>query len=161
MLEAAKSAATGTEAQLLKLGFTNTKIEVTPMIGQNDTLSDVFNTYDAQQLAAWAQTQSYIAGLGEWEITRDNYAYKNTTGTAPTETQSGVVQKQYQFTDDLNQVTVAASPTISGRALVQAMASFGAPASGASASHGLSSGSLGSQMITTSAGPAAHREAYA
>ena len=166
MLTAAESAATHTEADLQKLGFTSTKIEVTPMIGQNDTLSDVFTLYDAKELAAWAKTQSYIAGVGEWEITRDNASTTSSLGVAPTETESGVIQTQYQYTRLLNQVTTPAaespaSTTVSGRALVQAMASFGAPASGATASPGIDSGSLTSQMITTSVGSAAHRSAYA
>ena len=163
MLAAAKSAATHTEAQLQTLGFTSTKLEVTPMIGQNDTLSDVFTIYEAQQLAAWAKTQSYIAGLGEWEITRDNASSTTSTGTAPTETESGVIQKQYQFSDDLNQVTVATSPAVSGRAgaLAQAMSSFGAPAGAPNSSPGVNSGSLQNQMIATTAGPVAHRLAYA
>jgi hypothetical protein len=73
-----------------------------------------------------------------------------------------VVQSQYEYTKLLDGVTTpTANSTISGRFMAQAMASFGAPASGASAAPALETGGASSPLIATSGGPVAHRSAYA
>ncbi|BAJ26237.1 MULTISPECIES: cellulose binding domain-containing protein [Kitasatospora] len=66
-------------------------VGVTPMLGQNDTTSEVFNISDAQQLLAFAQ-QNHLGELAFWEMTRDANAC---TGSLPKCT--NVPQTPYQF----------------------------------------------------------------
>ncbi|MFJ5885815.1 cellulose binding domain-containing protein [Kitasatospora cineracea] len=66
-------------------------VGVTPMLGQNDTASEVFNVSDAQQLLAFAQ-QNHLGELAFWEMTRDANAC---TGSLPKCT--NVPQTPYQF----------------------------------------------------------------
>jgi hypothetical protein len=66
-------AATSTEAQVRDaLGVSNawSKIAVTPMIGVNDTNTEVFTVADAKKLAAFAK-QKNLAWLSMWSATRD------------------------------------------------------------------------------------------
>ncbi|GAB3988092.1 cellulose binding domain-containing protein [Actinoallomurus acanthiterrae] len=66
-------AATSTEAQVRgALGVSNawSKIAVTPMIGVNDTNTEVFTVADAKKLAAFAK-QKNLAWLSMWSATRD------------------------------------------------------------------------------------------
>lgn len=109
MLSAAESAATHVENQLTNLGMTSTLVGITPMIGLNDDTSETFTLADASSLATWAASKSWVAGLGEWEIPRD---MKEATAEAPRNgpqpNKSGVVETaNYEFADDLDQVTVA------------------------------------------------------
>lgn len=145
MLAAAESAATAVEAQLTQLGLT-AKIGITPMIGQNDDygrndaqssdkVDEVFTLADARALEKWASTKSWVAGMGEWLLTRDQASTTDTTGQAPTETSSGVVQSQYQYTKlleaiatmggDSAAVAVAGGHTLVSSALVAAVSSVG------------------------------------
>ncbi|MFB7947141.1 cellulose binding domain-containing protein [Kitasatospora phosalacinea] len=66
-------------------------VGVTPMLGQNDTASEVFGITDAQQLLAFAQ-QNHLGELAFWEMTRDANAC---TGSLPKCT--NVPQTPYQF----------------------------------------------------------------
>ncbi|MEV7215485.1 cellulose binding domain-containing protein [Kitasatospora cineracea] len=66
-------------------------VGVTPMLGQNDTASEVFNVSDAQQLLTFAQ-QNHLGELAFWEMTRDANAC---TGSLPKCT--NVPQTPYQF----------------------------------------------------------------
>lgn len=45
-------------------------VGVTPMLGQNDNSSEIFELTDAQQLISFAQT-NHLAELAFWEMTRD------------------------------------------------------------------------------------------
>ncbi|MFI1522416.1 cellulose binding domain-containing protein [Kitasatospora cineracea] len=67
------------------------KVGVTPMLGQNDTASEVFGLTDAQQLVSFAQ-QNHLGELAFWEMTRDANAC---TGSLPKCT--NVPQTPYQF----------------------------------------------------------------
>ncbi|MFD0560851.1 glycosyl hydrolase family 18 protein [Kitasatospora saccharophila] len=66
-------------------------VGVTPMLGQNDTTSEVFGLTDAQQLISFAQ-QNHLGELAFWEMTRDANAC---TGSLPKCT--NVPQTPYQF----------------------------------------------------------------
>ncbi|MGW4379238.1 cellulose binding domain-containing protein [Kitasatospora sp. NPDC004531] len=66
-------------------------VGVTPMLGQNDTASEVFGISDAQQLIAFAQ-QNHLGELAFWEMTRDANAC---TGSLPKCT--NIPQTPYQF----------------------------------------------------------------
>jgi hypothetical protein len=68
-------AATATDAQVAGvLGISDDaawpRIAVTPMIGVNDTSSEVFTVANAQQLAAFAQSK-HLAWLSMWSAARD------------------------------------------------------------------------------------------
>ncbi|MFL6055959.1 MAG: cellulose binding domain-containing protein [Actinoallomurus sp.] len=66
-------AATSTEAQVrdaLGVGSAWSKIAVTPMIGVNDTNTEVFTVADAKKLAAFAK-QKNLPWLSMWSATRD------------------------------------------------------------------------------------------
>ncbi|GAA3019163.1 hypothetical protein GCM10020229_33020 [Kitasatospora albolonga] len=67
------------------------KTGLTPMLGQNDTPSEVFGLADAQQVVAFAQ-QNHLGELAFWEMTRDANAC---TGSLPKCT--NVPQTPYQF----------------------------------------------------------------
>ncbi|GGQ88940.1 cellulose binding domain-containing protein [Kitasatospora griseola] len=66
-------------------------VGVTPMLGQNDTASEVFGISDAQQLLTFAQ-QNHLGELAFWEMTRDANAC---TGSLPKCT--NIPQTPYQF----------------------------------------------------------------
>jgi hypothetical protein len=134
MLTDAETAASDTEKQLVKYGLTE-KVGITPMIGQNDDygqsggdgVDEVFTLSDAQSLEQWASTQSYISGLGEWELPRDTAATTSDTHAAPSSTSSGVKQSADQFADLLNKITVGSS---SSATVAHALASFKSASSG-------------------------------
>ena len=59
-------------------------IGVTPMIGVNDVMTEVFTQASASQLATWAKAQS-IGTLSMWSIGRDR------------PNQGGISQGSYDF----------------------------------------------------------------
>ncbi len=96
----ATDAASATYAQVQSAGLTGTTIGVTPMIGINDTATEIFQLADAQTLLNFASSNSYITRLAMWSLARDN-------GTCPGEgyaspTCSGITQNDYQFTGLFN-----------------------------------------------------------
>jgi hypothetical protein len=139
MLSDAESAARYTEAQLSSQLGLNAKIGLTPMIGQNDDygasggdgVDEVFSLDAAKDLELWASTQSYISGLGEWELPRDNAETTAATGVAPSSTSSGVVQSAYEFAKLLNLITVgSASSANAAHAVAKSTASLTNASSG-------------------------------
>ncbi len=84
--------AQSTHNQCVSLGI-QTKIGVTPMIGQNDTSSEIFYQSDAQTLLNWANTSDYTSFLSMWADTRD---YVNGTGNYNF---SGVNKSDFEFTN--------------------------------------------------------------
>ncbi|WP_371477397.1 cellulose binding domain-containing protein [Kitasatospora sp. NBC_00315] len=66
-------------------------VGVTPMLGQNDSASEVFGLADAQQLVTFAQ-QNHLGELAFWEMTRDANAC--TGGLSKC---TNVTQTPYQF----------------------------------------------------------------
>jgi chitinase len=87
-IDSAKS----TYNQCVSLGI-NTKIGVTPMIGQNDVQSEIFYQADAQTLLNWANNTSYVSGLSMWSSTRD---FVNGTGLY---NYSKVNKSDFEFTN--------------------------------------------------------------
>jgi hypothetical protein len=87
-------AAGNTRQQILAAGLT-AAVGVIPMIGVNDTASEVFQLSDAQALVAFANANSYITRLSIWSVARDNGSCAGTGWASPT--CSGVAQSLYQF----------------------------------------------------------------
>jgi hypothetical protein len=89
MLLSAQQAAQATRNQ------TGDMIGVTPMIGVNDTNTEVFTLSNASALAAWAKGQSFINRLAFWSLARDNGGCAGQGFASPT--CSGVAQSAWQF----------------------------------------------------------------
>ena len=97
-------AATATQAQVKSIfGLSDADawkhVAVTPMIGVNDTNTEVFTVADAQQLATFASTK-HLAWLSMWSAGRDNECPGGAQPTASA-TCSSVVQTPDQFVDTL------------------------------------------------------------
>src|ERR1051325_111528 len=67
----AQQAASNTHNQVVAAGFT-ASIGVTPMIGVNDTNTEIFQLADAQSLLNFANANSYISRIAMWSVARDN-----------------------------------------------------------------------------------------
>ena len=89
--------AQATQAQIKSVWTTLTdaqawaKVGVTPMLGQNDSSSEVFGLADAQQLVTFAQ-QNHLAELAFWEMTRDANACNGGLSQC-----TNITQTPYQF----------------------------------------------------------------
>ena len=59
------NAAQAAEGQLSDYGI-GAAVGITAMIGQNDTLVEVFTLQDASDLTSWAQDTGYVAELSFW-----------------------------------------------------------------------------------------------
>ncbi|KAI8898528.1 chitin synthase III catalytic subunit-domain-containing protein [Globomyces pollinis-pini] len=70
------SAAEGTRKILQDLGMEakGTKIGITPMIGNNDVLGEVFTVANAQEVVDYAMKNDYVSILSFWALHRDNGA---------------------------------------------------------------------------------------
>ncbi|MHA6758456.1 glycoside hydrolase family 18 protein [Streptacidiphilus sp. PAMC 29251] len=66
-------------------------VGVTPMLGVNDTSSEVFKVADAQQLLTFAQ-QNHLGELGFWDVTRDGNACNGSLNDC-----TNITQTPYQF----------------------------------------------------------------
>jgi hypothetical protein len=89
MLLSAQQAAQATRNQ------TGDMIGVTPMIGVNDTNTEIFTLQNATDLMNWARGQSFINRLAFWSLARDNGGCANQGFASPT--CSGVSQSTWQF----------------------------------------------------------------
>ncbi len=87
-------AATATEAQIRQAGLTSS-VGVTPMIGVNDTNTEVFQLSDAQMLLDFARTHAYVSRLSMWSVGRDNGSCAGQAWASPI--CSGVAQSSYAF----------------------------------------------------------------
>jgi chitinase len=85
------SAAQGLRKQLIAQGMADTQVGITPMIGQNDVDSEVFQLDDAKEVAAWAKKNEYVRFLAFWSMNRDN----SKKGDLFTSTK--IKQKDYEF----------------------------------------------------------------
>ena len=90
----ATQAASNTYSQILAAGLTAT-VGVTPMIGVNDTNTEVFQLADAQTLLNFANAHSYITRLAIWSVSRDNGSCAGVGYASPT--CSSIAQTPYQF----------------------------------------------------------------
>lgn len=72
MLEYVIKCAQSTQSQLQATGLTGTKLGITPMIGQNDQLGEVFQLQDAQNLVKFAKSNAFVGMISMWSLNRDN-----------------------------------------------------------------------------------------
>jgi hypothetical protein len=93
MAQYAISATQATHNQLTANGLTSS-VGITPMIGQNDTSTEVFTLANASTLESWAQSTPYVGELAFWANERDN-------GSCPGKPRSGncssLTQKTWDF----------------------------------------------------------------
>ena len=89
-----QQAATNTHNQVIAAGLSAT-IGVTPMIGINDTNTEIFQLSDAQSLLNFANANSYITRLAMWSVARDNGGCPNQGFASPT--CSGISQANWAF----------------------------------------------------------------
>jgi chitinase len=107
MGQAAINAATALHTQLGQIWTTKTSAQLwamegnTPMIGVNDTTSEVFSTSNASTLESFAKTNG-IQELAFWALGRDKACATNGTLSS---TCSGTSQSAYQFSSIFNSIT--------------------------------------------------------
>jgi hypothetical protein len=82
-------------------------VGITPMIGVNDVLTEVFNQQDAQEVVAFAQ-QHDIGRLGHWSANRDQHDPTLTYLDLPHD--SGINQTKMEFSTIFNQFTDGTPP---------------------------------------------------
>ena len=110
MGQAAISASSATQQQLVLVGYVNLLLGITPMIGVNDT-GEIFTLQNAQAVLAFAQDSPHIAMLSLWSANRDvSELYPATIASSQA---SGVAQKANQFISVFNQFSSTTSqPTL-------------------------------------------------
>jgi hypothetical protein len=89
MLLSAQQAAQATRNQ------TGDMIGITPMIGVNDTNTEIFTLSNASALVAWAKGQTFINRLAFWSLARDNGGCAGQGFASPV--CSAVAQSTWQF----------------------------------------------------------------
>jgi len=92
-------ASEATQQQLAAMGL-DAKIGITPMIGVNDIISEVFTLADARALLDYAANDPDVAMLSMWSVARDN---GNTAGAHyASPDSSGIAQSPFEFAGILN-----------------------------------------------------------
>jgi chitinase len=91
----ATNAASATESQVQAAGLTGTTIGVTPMIGVNDTNTEIFQLSDANTLLNFVNANTYVSRIAMWSVARDNGGCAGQTWASPT--CSGLSQTNYAF----------------------------------------------------------------
>ena len=113
MGQAAINAATALHTQLGQIWTTKTSAQLwamegnTPMIGVNDTTSEIFTTGNASSLESFAKNNG-IQELAFWSLGRDKACATNGTLS---DTCSGTPQSAYQFSSIFNAITGGSSGT--------------------------------------------------
>lgn len=92
-----------TDAELWRM------VGVTPMIGQNDVLTERFYAQDAVELLQWAE-QRDVGLLSMWSLTRDKAC---STLNVVSPSCSGIAQQAYEFTRIFDDFTGSATPSMS------------------------------------------------
>jgi hypothetical protein len=92
----ATSAAAATEAQIEAAGL-NSTVGITPMIGVNDTNTEIFTLADAQTVLSFANAHSYVGRVSMWSLGRDNGSCSGEDFASPS--CSGLTQSSYQFSE--------------------------------------------------------------
>jgi hypothetical protein len=90
----ATNAASATEAQIRNAGLSAT-VGITPMIGVNDTNTEIFNLNDAQTVLNFANGNSYVSRIAIWSLGRDNGGCAGQTWASPS--CSGISQSAFGF----------------------------------------------------------------
>jgi hypothetical protein len=92
-------ASEATQQQLAAMGL-DAKIGITPMIGVNDIVSEVFTLADARALLEYATNDPDVAMLSMWSVARDN---GNTAGAHyASPDSSGIAQNPFDFSGIFN-----------------------------------------------------------
>jgi hypothetical protein len=89
-------AAEATESQIQAAGLSST-VGITPMIGVNDTNTEIFTLADAQQLLSYANSTSSVSRIALWSLGRDNGSCAGAGFASPS--CSGLTQSSFQFTE--------------------------------------------------------------
>jgi hypothetical protein len=89
-------AAEATESQIHAAGLSST-VGITPMIGVNDSNTEIFTQADAQQLLSFANSTSYVSRISFWSLGRDNGSCAGAGFASPS--CSGLSQSSFQFTE--------------------------------------------------------------
>jgi Glycosyl hydrolases family 18 len=89
-------AAEATESQIQAAGLSS-KVGITPMIGVNDTNTEIFTLADAQQLLSYANSTSSVSRIALWSLGRDNGSCAGAGFASPS--CSGLTQSSFQFTE--------------------------------------------------------------
>ncbi|MCF8533937.1 MAG: cellulase family glycosylhydrolase [Reyranella sp.] len=92
-------ASEATQQQLAAMGL-DAKIGITPMIGVNDIVSEVFTLADARALLDYAANDPDVAMLSMWSVARDNGNTAGADYTSPDS--SGIAQNPFEFSGILN-----------------------------------------------------------
>jgi chitinase len=92
----ATDAASATHSQIQAAGLSST-VGVIPMIGVNDTNTEIFQLSDAQTLVNFANSNSYITTLSMWSVGRDNGSCAGVGYASPS--CSSISQSTYAFSD--------------------------------------------------------------
>jgi len=90
----ATQAAQNTHNQVIAAGLSS-NIGVTPMVGINDTNTEIFQLTDANTLLNFTSSNTYITRLAFWSVARDNGGCPNQGFASPT--CSGITQTNFQF----------------------------------------------------------------
>ncbi|OUM57737.1 glycoside hydrolase family 18 protein, partial [Piromyces sp. E2] len=83
--------------QIKEMGFKNTKIGITPMIGMNDDPKEIFSLSNAREVLEYAQNHDWIGLLSFWSINRDNGNGKNKSESS--NDYSSIKQELFEFTN--------------------------------------------------------------
>ncbi|EFN53671.1 hypothetical protein CHLNCDRAFT_136442 [Chlorella variabilis] len=88
-------AAVNTRAQAQSVGYDDTKIGNTPMIGLNDVESEIFYLDDARKVGAWAKATPWLRWTAFWSVGRDKW---NPAETYVSIHSSSIPQEPFEFT---------------------------------------------------------------
>ena len=89
---------------LFSIGI-SAEIGITPMIGVNDHVPEVFTFQNAQQVLTFANQDSNVVELSMWSLGRDMPCPGAATGGAASPSCSGVAQQAYKFTKFFSKFT--------------------------------------------------------
>ena len=90
----AAEAATAVESQIKAAGL-GSYLGITPMLGVNDTNTEIFQLTDAKTVLSFAEANSYVRRLSFWSLARDNGSCAGQTWASPA--CSGISQSTYAF----------------------------------------------------------------
>ncbi len=93
----ATDAASATEAQIKAAGLAST-VGITPMIGVNDTNTEIFSLNDAQTVLNFANSNSYVSRIAMWSLGRDNGGCAGQQWASPS--CSGLSQSSFAFSSN-------------------------------------------------------------
>ena len=96
--------AQGTRNQLINLGMSNVTVGIIPMIGQNDTPTEIFDLRDAQAVVDFAKKNNWISRLSFWSINRD--VENNIVSSVASGSYSGIRQTAYAFSNIFKQINL-------------------------------------------------------